>query len=197
MKQYIEFVADRLMLELGFSKVILYFNTCATGISWLSIWCWWAIFHNVIVPSLLTKISAFCAQIYRAENPFDFMENISLEGKTNFFEKRVGEYQRMGVMSGPTDNTFRLDADFWGVQHPHTQRLHALTLEGKGCGIWLGPMFTLPNTLLCSGLIPKWLAPCAAGIGCSWTWCAHYPLYSSVFFKGLRLVFFFNIMNCN
>uniref|UniRef100_A0A3B3HDV0 Ribonucleoside-diphosphate reductase subunit M2 n=1 Tax=Oryzias latipes TaxID=8090 RepID=A0A3B3HDV0_ORYLA len=70
MKQYIEFVADRLLLELGFSK------------------------------------------IYRAENPFDFMENISLEGKTNFFEKRVGEYQRMGVMAGPTDNTFRLDADF-------------------------------------------------------------------------------------
>uniref|UniRef100_A0A671TWV0 Ribonucleoside-diphosphate reductase subunit M2 n=1 Tax=Sparus aurata TaxID=8175 RepID=A0A671TWV0_SPAAU len=70
MKQYIEFVADRLMLELGFTK------------------------------------------IYRVENPFDFMENISLEGKTNFFEKRVGEYQRMGVMSGSTDNTFRLDADF-------------------------------------------------------------------------------------
>ncbi|KAI3364675.1 hypothetical protein L3Q82_011450 [Scortum barcoo] len=56
MKQYIEFVADRLMLELGFTK------------------------------------------IYRVENPFDFMENISLEGKTNFFEKRVGEYQRMGVI---------------------------------------------------------------------------------------------------
>ncbi|MEQ2308643.1 Ribonucleoside-diphosphate reductase subunit M2 [Ameca splendens] len=70
MKRYIEFVADRLLLELGFSK------------------------------------------IYRVENPFDFMENISLEGKTNFFEKRVGEYQRMGVMSGSTDNTFRLDADF-------------------------------------------------------------------------------------
>uniref|UniRef100_A0A3B5MPL5 Ribonucleoside-diphosphate reductase subunit M2 n=1 Tax=Xiphophorus couchianus TaxID=32473 RepID=A0A3B5MPL5_9TELE len=72
MKRYIEFVADRLLLELGFSKL----------------------------------------QVYRSENPFDFMENISLEGKTNFFEKRVGEYQRMGVMSGPTDNTFRLDADF-------------------------------------------------------------------------------------
>ncbi|XP_075968237.1 ribonucleoside-diphosphate reductase subunit M2 isoform X1 [Anarhichas minor] len=70
MKQYIEFVADRLMLELGFTK------------------------------------------IYRVENPFDFMENISLEGKTNFFEKRVGEYQRMGVMSGGSDSTFRLDADF-------------------------------------------------------------------------------------
>ena len=51
-------------------------------------------------------------QTFRSENPFDFMENISLEGKTNFFEKRVGEYQRMGVMSGPSDNTFRLDADF-------------------------------------------------------------------------------------
>ncbi|CAF89525.1 unnamed protein product [Tetraodon nigroviridis] len=70
MKRYIEFVADRLLLELGFAK------------------------------------------IYRAENPFDFMENISLEGKTNFFEKRVGEYQRMGVMAGAADNTFRLDADF-------------------------------------------------------------------------------------
>uniref|UniRef100_A0A8D0BFV5 Ribonucleoside-diphosphate reductase subunit M2 n=1 Tax=Salvator merianae TaxID=96440 RepID=A0A8D0BFV5_SALMN len=51
-------------------------------------------------------------QIFRAENPFDFMENISLEGKTNFFEKRVGEYQRMGVMSKPVDNSFTLDADF-------------------------------------------------------------------------------------
>ncbi|KAG5276613.1 hypothetical protein AALO_G00107670 [Alosa alosa] len=70
MRIYIEFVADRLMLELGFDK------------------------------------------IYRSENPFDFMENISLEGKTNFFEKRVGEYQKMGVMSGPVDNTFTLDADF-------------------------------------------------------------------------------------
>ncbi|KAK7944588.1 hypothetical protein WMY93_000316 [Mugilogobius chulae] len=70
MKQYIEFVADRLLLELGLDKM------------------------------------------FRSENPFDFMENISLEGKTNFFEKRVGEYQRMGVMSGTTDNTFRLDADF-------------------------------------------------------------------------------------
>ncbi|XP_037382805.1 ribonucleoside-diphosphate reductase subunit M2 [Talpa occidentalis] len=70
MKKYIEFVADRLMLELGFSK------------------------------------------IFRVENPFDFMENISLEGKTNFFEKRVGEYQRMGVMSSSTENSFTLDADF-------------------------------------------------------------------------------------
>ncbi|XP_032745711.1 ribonucleoside-diphosphate reductase subunit M2-like [Rattus rattus] len=66
MKQYIEFVADRLMLELGFNK------------------------------------------IFKVENPFDFMENISLEGKTNFFEKRVGEYQRMGVMSNSTENSFTL-----------------------------------------------------------------------------------------
>lgn len=46
------------------------------------------------------------------------MENISLEGKTNFFEKRVSEYQRLGVMlAGGTDlfgegDEFRLDADF-------------------------------------------------------------------------------------
>jgi len=71
MKQYIEFVADRLLLELK------------------------------------------CDKIYNKENPFDFMEHISLEGKTNFFEKRVGEYQKMGVMQGNTDShTFTLDADF-------------------------------------------------------------------------------------
>jgi len=36
---------------------------------------------------------------YNATNPFDFMENISLAGKTNFFEKRVGDYQKAGVMA--------------------------------------------------------------------------------------------------
>ena len=46
------------------------------------------------------------------ENPFDFMENISLEGKTNFFEKRVGEYQKSGVMSAKEQHIFTLDADF-------------------------------------------------------------------------------------
>jgi ribonucleoside-diphosphate reductase subunit M2 len=45
-------------------------------------------------------------------NPFDFMENISLEGKTNFFEKRVGEYQKMGVMSTPEQRLFTTDCDF-------------------------------------------------------------------------------------
>nr|XP_061806268.1 ribonucleoside-diphosphate reductase subunit M2-like isoform X2 [Nerophis lumbriciformis] len=70
MKRYIEFVADRLMMELGFAK------------------------------------------LFNVENPFDFMENISLEGKTNFFEKRVGEYQRMGVMATGADHAFTLDADF-------------------------------------------------------------------------------------
>ena len=37
--------------------------------------------------------------IYEAKNPFVFMEQISLEGKTNFFEKRVGEYQKAGVLN--------------------------------------------------------------------------------------------------
>lgn len=53
-----------------------------------------------------------CLQVYNVENPFDFMENISLEGKTNFFEKRVGEYQKMGVMSTKEESKFCLDADF-------------------------------------------------------------------------------------
>ena len=40
------------------------------------------------------------------------MELISLQGKTNFFEKRVGEYQKAGVMSEASDRTFSLEADF-------------------------------------------------------------------------------------
>ncbi|XP_014219902.1 ribonucleoside-diphosphate reductase subunit M2 B isoform X1 [Copidosoma floridanum] len=72
MCQYIEFVADRLLQELGVPK------------------------------------------LYGSENPFDFMEQISLEGKTNFFEKKVGEYQKWGVMQerDNTENTFSLEADF-------------------------------------------------------------------------------------
>lgn len=70
MSQYIGFVADRLLLELGYTKM------------------------------------------YNVENPFDFMENISLEGKTNFFEKRVGDYQKCGVMNSPEQRSFTLDADF-------------------------------------------------------------------------------------
>ncbi|GEP93817.1 ribonucleoside-diphosphate reductase small subunit [Chitinophaga cymbidii] len=71
MKQYIEFVADRWISELGYKKV------------------------------------------YNAANPFDFMEMISLQGKTNFFEKRVGDYQKAGVMGNKEgSNTFSLDEDF-------------------------------------------------------------------------------------
>merc|ERR1712198_730439 len=50
-----------------------------------------------VADRLLTELS--CQKIYNVENPFDFMENISLDGKTNFFEKRVGDYQKAGVMS--------------------------------------------------------------------------------------------------
>ena len=53
-----------------------------------------------------------CEKHYKTTNPFDFMENISLEGKTNFFEKRVAEYQKMGVMGNKEDAKFTLDADF-------------------------------------------------------------------------------------
>ena len=60
MVQYIEFVADRLLLALGNPK------------------------------------------FYHSANPFDFMESISLAGKTNFFEKRVGDYQKAGVMASTT-----------------------------------------------------------------------------------------------
>ena len=52
-----------------------------------------------------------CEREYNATNPFDFMEMISLEGKTNFFEKRVSEYQKAGVKSGGT-GSISFDADF-------------------------------------------------------------------------------------
>jgi len=69
MSQYLEFVADRLLVSLG------------------------------------------CSKVYNSENPFDFMTNISLQGKTNFFEKRVGEYQKAGVLNS-SENSFDLDVEF-------------------------------------------------------------------------------------
>lgn len=53
-----------------------------------------------------------CPKVYNSHNPFDFMEMISLQGKTNFFEKRVAEYQKSGVMSGKEENVFKLDEEF-------------------------------------------------------------------------------------
>ena len=61
-----------------------------------------------------TNFVFFLKQVYKVQNPFDFMENISLEGKTNFFEKRVAEYQKAGVMSkkSTSEHTFSTDEDF-------------------------------------------------------------------------------------
>ena len=73
MAQYIEYVADRLMLQLGYNP------------------------------------------IWGSKNPFDFMETISLSGKTNFFERRVGEYAKAGVMNSGLDDSskyFGTDEDF-------------------------------------------------------------------------------------
>ena len=69
MSNYIEFVADRLCLQLGYNK------------------------------------------IYFSKNPFDFMEMISIEGKTNFFEKRVGEYA-LADKEKPEDDCFDFSAAF-------------------------------------------------------------------------------------
>jgi len=49
---------------------------------------------------------------YDAQNPFDFMEAISLQGKTNFFEKRVGEYKKASVGQQKEHNVFKIDEDF-------------------------------------------------------------------------------------
>ena len=59
----------------------------------------------------------FCkvACFFLVSNPFEWMEMISLQGKTNFFEKRVGEYQKAGIMSGQEEGEtkgFTMDADF-------------------------------------------------------------------------------------
>lgn len=54
-----------------------------------------------------------CTKHYQTQNPFEWMETISLQGKTNFFEKRVGEYAKSGVGSSTEDNhCFDLEADF-------------------------------------------------------------------------------------
>ncbi len=59
-------------------------------------------------------IALGCSKIYNVENPFEWMVQISLQGKTNFFEKRVGEYQKANVMNSDQANihSFALDADF-------------------------------------------------------------------------------------
>ena len=53
-----------------------------------------------------------CQKFYHSTNPFDWMELISLEGKTNFFEKRVSEYQKSGVLGEKNDHQLTLDAEF-------------------------------------------------------------------------------------
>merc|ERR1712179_494873 len=70
-----------------------------------------------VADRLLTALGH--SKLYGASNPFDWMELISLQGKTNFFEKRVGEYQKAGVMSSLSQQEgaqeskgFVLDADF-------------------------------------------------------------------------------------
>ncbi|WP_075884047.1 ribonucleoside-diphosphate reductase small subunit [Candidatus Protochlamydia sp. W-9] len=70
MCQYIEFVADRLLVALGSPK------------------------------------------LYNVDNPFDFMDLISMPGKTNFFERRVSEYQKSGVMSTKENHVFTIHEDF-------------------------------------------------------------------------------------
>jgi ribonucleoside-diphosphate reductase beta chain len=53
-----------------------------------------------------------CSRVYNSENPFDFMANIALQGKANFFEKRVSEYQKAGIMNKSEDDPFGFDTDF-------------------------------------------------------------------------------------
>uniref|UniRef100_A0A0M3IR68 Ribonucleoside-diphosphate reductase n=1 Tax=Ascaris lumbricoides TaxID=6252 RepID=A0A0M3IR68_ASCLU len=63
-----------------------------------------------VADHLLTELK--CPKLYNMENPFDFMARISIEAKTNFFEKRVSEYQKAGVLSTDIDKSFNMDAEF-------------------------------------------------------------------------------------
>ena len=54
----------------------------------------------------------WCKTVYNATNPFDFMDIISIQGKTNFFEKRVAEYQKACVLNSGENQSFSLDEDF-------------------------------------------------------------------------------------
>ena len=70
--------------------------------------------HRVVVDRLLGALG--CGKVYGVTNPFDWLELISLPGKTNFFEKRVGEYQKAYVMSSLNGNrgnhVFKMDEEF-------------------------------------------------------------------------------------
>ncbi len=65
-----------------------------------------------VADRLLSELN--CPKLYNSTNPFDFMEMISLQGKTNFFEKRVAEYQKAGVMNNNDKDShkFSLDEEF-------------------------------------------------------------------------------------
>mmetsp|Transcript_11008 Transcript_11008/g.28235 ORF Transcript_11008/g.28235 Transcript_11008/m.28235 type:complete len:332 (+) Transcript_11008:122-1117(+) len=66
---------------------------------------------NFVADHLLTTLGL--PKHYNSENPFEWMEQISLQGKTNFFEKRVGDYQKAGVIGGSLSNAaFTVDDDF-------------------------------------------------------------------------------------
>ncbi len=64
-----------------------------------------------VTDRLLSELQ--CEKVYNTKNPFDFMDMISLQGKTNFFEKRVAEYQKAGVTNTDKEsNKISFDADF-------------------------------------------------------------------------------------
>lgn len=63
-----------------------------------------------VADRLLASLGA--KKIYNVENPFPWMDMISIQGKTNFFEKRVGEYQKSGVMAEKSKQVFSLEEDF-------------------------------------------------------------------------------------
>jgi ribonucleoside-diphosphate reductase beta chain len=62
-----------------------------------------------VADALLSDLN--CSPMFNTKNPFDFMANIALENKTNFFEKRVGDYAKSGVGSDNSENTISFDGE--------------------------------------------------------------------------------------
>ena len=68
------------------------------------------VYIEYVADHLLSSLGVH--KFYLIANPFDWMEMISLEGKTNFFEKRVGEYQKADVMANAEERQLSIDAEF-------------------------------------------------------------------------------------
>ncbi len=114
MSQYIEFCADRLLVALGFDKKYrgLKLYTYHARSQYNQYYDPNQQYTLLIDIRVYIMIILVCACLSLAINPFDWMESISLQGKTNFFEKRVSEYSKSGVGVEASQQVISFDEDF-------------------------------------------------------------------------------------